>query len=313
LNTIRKLQLFFDDPLRLAVAYEYVAKKRIEPPDGHLYDFIAFLALVFTFLRPVLIGYKRLLFKIWYRRISQWWCYLRGKHFIPPQKSKLFKRKKYIALATLFLSKKKFAMLAENVGDQYLTSWDTDGVFFCVDNCATCIICNDKSMFVRDLTPSNSEVLTSNGQNVPAQEGTLRISITDDQGVPHQYDIPGILYDPESPFNLLGVPFLSQYCKDHKEMGTKITSGCYQSHFVWDHEKHERHFPHGIDCLPTLQVNEGQSYFKAFCSRVSTFYNDNVRFSFRVSTRSRQVTFKDSGTMPTTKKKRVNFPNKFSQ
>jgi hypothetical protein len=90
LNTIRKLQLFFDDPLRLAVAYEYVAKKRIEPPDGHLYDFIAFLALVFTFLRPVLIGYKRLLFKIWYRRISQWWCYLRGKQFIPPQKSKLF-------------------------------------------------------------------------------------------------------------------------------------------------------------------------------------------------------------------------------
>jgi hypothetical protein len=312
LNTLSKNKIYFDDPLRLAVAYEYIAKKRIEPPDGHLYDIIAFLALVFTFLRPVLVGYKRLLFKIWYQRISQWWCYLQCKPFIPPQKSKLFKRKRLIALATLFISRKKFAMLAENVAEQYLTSWDTDGVFFCVDNCATCIICNDKSMFVGDLTPSNSEVLTSNGQNVPALEGTLRISITDDQGVPHQYDIPGALYDPESPFNLLGIPFLSQYFGDHKDMGTKITSGCYQSHFIWDHEKHERHFQHGIDCLPTLQVNEGQSYFKAFCSRVSTFYNDRVRFSFRTKTRSRQVSYKDSDIMTITKRKRVNFPDKYS-
>jgi hypothetical protein len=76
-------------------------------------------------------------------------------------------------------------------------------------------------------------------------------------------------------------------------------------------EKHERHFAHGIDCLPTLQVNVGQSYYKAFCSRISTFYNDNIKFSFRAETRNRQVTFEHTGTMPTAKKKRVEFSSEY--
>jgi hypothetical protein len=214
-------------------------------------------------------------------------------------------KKKHVALATLFLTKQKFAMLAENAGDDHLTAWDSDGTFFCVDNSATCIICNEKSMFVGDLKPCTSEVLTSNGQNVPALEGTLRLVLTDDEGVKHQYDIPDVLYDPESPFNLLGVPFLSQYFGDHKTMGTKITSGCFQSHFIWDHEKCERHFSHGVDCLPMLQVNVGDSYFKAFCTRVSQFYNDNIKFSFRASTRNKQVTFKHAGKFPPTKRART--------
>eukprot|EP00956_Cyclotella_meneghiniana_P045383 scaffold365819_cov301-Cyclotella_meneghiniana.AAC.1 len=52
-------------------------------------------------------------------------------------------------------------------------------------------------------------------------------------------------------------------------MGTKISSGAYQSTFVWDHGKNERTFQHGVDCLPTLQVNVGNSYYKAFCTQLS--------------------------------------------
>ena len=48
---------------------------------------------------------------------------------------------------------------------------------------------------------SRAEVHTSNGQNTPALEGTIRLVLTDDAGDQHQYDIAGALYDPESPFN----------------------------------------------------------------------------------------------------------------
>jgi hypothetical protein len=48
------------------------------------------------------------------------------------------------------------------------------------------------------------------------------LSLLDDLGESHQYDIPGALYDPESPFNLLGIPFLSKYFKDQKTMGTEV-------------------------------------------------------------------------------------------
>eukprot|EP00956_Cyclotella_meneghiniana_P034900 scaffold109232_cov93-Cyclotella_meneghiniana.AAC.1 len=86
-------------------------------------------------------------------------------------------------------------------------------------------------------------------------EGTIRLVLTDDTGDRHQYDMEGALYDPESPFNLLGIPYLSKHLGDAKTMGTRITSGAYQSTFVWDHGKYERNFQHGVDCLPTLQVN----------------------------------------------------------
>jgi hypothetical protein len=290
------------------VPYEYIANRPIKPPDGLLYDFIAFVALSCTFLSPILIGYSKLLRIIWWRRLVGFGAWLRGRsggiafwvnHEILSRVGFRFTNPgpnnntnntastdpiKVYAF-TAGLTKQRFAMMAENIDPSYLTSWDTDGLYFCVDNSATCIICNDRSMFIGDLSPSKAEVLTSNGQNVPPQEGTLRLVLEDDTGVQHQYDIPGALYDPESPFNLLGVPFFSKYFGDAETMGTKIESGCHRSNFVWDHGKHERHFTHGIDCLPMLQVNTGQSYFKAFCTRVGRFYNDNIKFSLRAQRR----------------------------
>eukprot|EP00956_Cyclotella_meneghiniana_P001276 scaffold1377_cov23-Cyclotella_meneghiniana.AAC.1 len=159
-------------------------------------------------------------------------------------------------------------------------------------------------MFIGELSPSRSEVHTSNGQNTPALEGTIRLVLTDDAGDQHQYDIPGVLYDPESPFNLLGVPYLSKYFKDAKTMGTKITSGAYQSTFVWDHGKNERTFQHGVDCLPTLQVNVGNSYYKAFCSRLRSFYDDHIKFGFRAQTRDLRVRFKEPAESQPRSKKR---------
>ena len=35
------------------------------------------------------------------------------------------------------INKRKYAFLAENLNDAVLSTWDTDGIFFCVDNSAT--------------------------------------------------------------------------------------------------------------------------------------------------------------------------------
>ena len=302
------MQVHYSDPLQLTVPYEYIAMRQIKPPDGFLYDAIAFFALTLTFLWPIVKGYKRLITILVRRRLAKYATSLRGSTDGSPEKQNISANKK-IALATTVLSKERYAFLAENVSEAYLTSWDTDGIFFCVDNCATCIICNERSMFVGDLKQSQSQVVTSNGQNNPAQEGTLRIVLTDDTGNPHQYDIPGALYDPESPFNLLGIPFLSKFFEDAKEMGTKITSGAYQSCFIWDHGKHERNFTHGIDCLPTLEVNAGQSYYTAFCTRLRSFYNDRVMFGFNTVSNSK-VTFEENNNVPTTPlKRKFNYKN----
>jgi hypothetical protein len=291
-SDVKQRLLYYDDPLLLSVPYEYIAKAKIEPPDGILYDVIAFLALLCVFMTSILRGYIWLLYRLFYKKISRHFNqlvhWLRGRvRGGTPNGTTEGAGTRHVCLTLSVLSKERFAFLAEHVADAHLASWDTDGIYFCIDNCATCIICNERSMFIGDLKPSNSEVLTSNGQNVPATEGTIRIVLDDDDGVSHTYDIPGALYDPESSFNLLGIPYLSKFFGDAKEMGTNVTSGCYKSYLVWDHEKHGRHFSHGVDCLPSLQVNVGQSYFTSFCTRVRHFYDDNVRFSFRAKARVR--------------------------
>ena len=47
------MQVHYSDPLQLTVPYEYIAMRQIKPPDGFLYDAIAFIALTLTFLFSV--------------------------------------------------------------------------------------------------------------------------------------------------------------------------------------------------------------------------------------------------------------------
>ncbi len=41
--------------------------------------------------------------------------------------------------------------------------------------------------------------------------GTIRLVLKDDKGKTWSYDIPDVVYDPESPYSLLGIPFLGKY------------------------------------------------------------------------------------------------------
>ena len=99
--------------------------------------------------------------------------------------------------------------------------------------------------------------------------------------------MPGCVFDPSTPINILGVPALGMFFGNnanagspYDEDGTTIKSGATRSHFIWDHSKHERHFMHGSRLMPELQLYVGHGYLNAFCTRIHNLLRDKVHYAF---------------------------------
>ena len=254
----------FDDPLHLSVPYNYLASRLREPPDNAFTRAIAMLTIAAIFALVMLKGYSRL-------------CCIRTTRCIDT----------FHHLGCLDDDEAESSgyepraiALTISSTDTPLCSFDTDGTPFVIDNSATCCICNDRQFFVGQLQPSDYNVVTSNRQSTPQQKGTIRIQIADDTGKLLTYELPEAIYDPDSPFNILGVPFLADYFGDSGLQGTTVLSGATESLLVWDHGKHERHFTHGQTRIPELHLNTGFGKFASFSRRLANYYNDNVHYSF---------------------------------
>ena len=114
-------------------------------------------------------------------------------------------------------------------------SMDSDGMAFIMDNLATGGIYNIRSMFVGKFEPQVVELTTANGVSEKKQMvGTIWVAFRDDEGTSHTYDIPRVVYDPDSPHNLLGIPFLAKYFASTGESRDSVTwtkSGAEESEF----------------------------------------------------------------------------------
>jgi hypothetical protein len=183
----------------------------------------------------------------------------------------------------------QITMLATST-DQYQQpnsfSVDTDGVYFIIHNSANGGICNFKSMFVGDFERHRVTLVTAYGRTTTMKPaGTIHLVCKDDEGKTWSYDIPDVVYDPELPYSLLGIPFLGKYFARNDEANefgeqTWIQSALASSLFQWDHGKHQQHFKHGNTCLPELLTNEGETYFTAFCTRISKCVDDKINYAF---------------------------------
>jgi hypothetical protein len=148
----------------------------------------------------------------------------------------------------------QITMLATST-DQYQQpnsfSVDTDGVYFIINNSANGCICNIKSMFVGDFERHRVTLVTAYGRTTTGKlVETIRLVLKDDEGIIWSYDIPDVVYDSESPYSLLGIPFLGKYFARNDEANefdeqTWIQSASTSSLFQWDHGKYQRHFKHG--------------------------------------------------------------------
>lgn len=269
--------VFYDDPLRLAVPYEYLFKRLPEPPDGMLKSI---LSLGLIFLIYFLIVFKGLI-RLWYQLLTAYLFKIDSRNIFVRYGRKC--RRKRPSMPTLHI--KMFTTKA-NQSDENAFSWDTDGIPFVIDNSATGIISNVRKLFVGPLTPTRVTLETAEGTTTKTKfVGTLRLVLTDDARKHHTYDVPDCVFDPDTPINILGVPFLGKHfgdgSSDMYEMdGTTVCSGSTKSHLIWDHGKYERHFMHGSSELPELYLYVGTGYFKAFTTRINKYFGDKVHYAF---------------------------------
>ena len=69
--------------------------------------------------------------------------------------------------------------------------------------------------------------MTAIGQGSTQYEGKIRLSFTTDAGEQLTYDVPGAVYDPDCPFNILGVPCLSEYFARRADDAEKTDDGTW--------------------------------------------------------------------------------------
>jgi hypothetical protein len=106
--------------------------------------------------------------------------------------------------------------------------FDSGGLPFVIDNSMTCIICNDWSQFVGNLRAEKLPVETTHGSASYDCIGTISLTITTDEGEQMKYHIPDVIYDPNSPFNILGVPFFGKFIgRDDSPFPTRDDDGTY--------------------------------------------------------------------------------------
>ena len=268
--------IYYDDPLSLAIPYEYLLKWLPEPPDGITKSLLSLTIIISIYSMIVIKG----LICLWYQLISARLFKIDTRNIFVSHGRR--RRRKSRLIPTLHI--KMFT--THTNPDENAFSWDTDGIPFVIDNSATGIICNVRKLFVGPLTPTRVTLETAEGQTTKTKYvGTLRLVLTDDAHKHHSYDVTGCVFDPDSPINILGVPFLGKHfgdqSSDFDEMdGTTVCSGSTKSCFIWDHSKHERHFMHGLSELPELYLYVGTGYFNAFTTRINKFVGDKIHYAF---------------------------------
>jgi hypothetical protein len=116
--------------------------------------------------------------------------------------------------------------------------------------------------------------------------GTIAICLMINNGQSFEYHVPNAIYDPNSLFNILEIPFFGDFFglgdspPTRDDEGTYVRSSAPKTRFVWDHGQHTRDLTHDACSLPVMTLDYGVSYFQAFCARVWQHYQDRVHFAF---------------------------------
>lgn len=125
----------------------------------------------------------------------------------------------------------------DRLSDRPPLHFDSDSMSFVCDNSANVHICNDKSMFVGDITRVHLNAVATIGGKANHLSGTgiVKWSWKDDSGVLHTYLIKNVLYFLDLPINILSVTDFAHKLED--SVGTGITTFCNHSTFFWDNHK----------------------------------------------------------------------------
>ena len=141
--------LFFDDPLRLSVPYNYFVGIDGEPPDNACWCFLVVMGIIGIFAVVLVSAAMRI-------------------HIHAVNSSGSPPRSLRVSLATNDLQE----------GTTISFSFDSDGIPSIIDNSATCcIICNDRAQFTGNLRAEKLSVKTTHGLASTNYVGTISITI----------------------------------------------------------------------------------------------------------------------------------------
>jgi hypothetical protein len=115
---------------------------------------------------------------------------------------------------------------------KYNTPFDTDSVLLRIDNCATVCMSPYKSDFIIPLVPMRKSIKGVGGTVKGVMMGTMKLTIEDDQGVPHDIRIPGSFYVPDCPSRLLSPQHWAQKAKDNHPMRHGTWCATYDDEIV---------------------------------------------------------------------------------
>ena len=169
------------------------------------------------------------------------------------------KRKLVISNVVLSLSTKSKRRIYEGT-----INMDVDSYNFAIDTCTSESICKHKELYIGDIKPCKHIYIQGVGGKVKVTGyGSIKLRVTDDEGVKHDLIIHNVLYVPESPVNLLSPQKWSQSCLDPSGTG-ELTVGDTTLLF-WNERKATKLIPHHPELgIPIMSVNEGYTKIKAF-------------------------------------------------
>ena len=129
----------------------------------------------------------------------------------------------------------------DNLGENCMATFDCDSVFWVCDNSATGHICNNKRFFKGTLVPADVSVSSATGVSNQLTMGIVLLTLQDDDGLQHTFNLHKVIYMPHSPVNILSTKRLAELfptisgAPDKK--GTGVTS-LYDDYLLfWDNRR----------------------------------------------------------------------------
>jgi hypothetical protein len=162
------------------------------------------------------------------------------------------------------------AMKAKQAHQDEVARFDTNAKPIRIDNCASYCISHDKRDFITPLKKVNKSLKGLGGTLADIYSGTIKWSIEDDDGVPHDLVIPNGLYVKDSPSKLLSPQHWAQTAQDFKPLprGTWCSTyhDCIQLH--WAQRKHTKtvRLSKGSGNIATMYTAPSYKAFSTFCN-----------------------------------------------
>lgn len=162
------------------------------------------------------------------------------------------------------------AMKAKQTHQDEVARFDTDAKAIRIDNCASYCISNDKKDFITPLKKIDKKLKGLGGTLADIYSGTIKWSIEDDDGVPHDWVIPGGLYVKDSPSKLLSPQHWAQTAQDFKPLPRGTWCSTYHDciQLQWAQRKHTKtvRLSKGSGNIATMYTAPSYKAFTTFCN-----------------------------------------------